>query len=329
VREIRAGYVIAADGARSPVRERLGIGRSGRGALGRFGTDRWIFSTRVAAGRTTAEWVAVVRTAIGAPVTVDVQSVLEWEPGMFVADRFSQGRILLAGDAAHVMPPYAALGANTGVQDVHNLAWKLALVLTGTAGPTLLDSYHEERHPAAWFAADQSSIRSANLREMQTASTDGTPLAHPLTLVFGRQYTEGAVVGDGSVAALDRLDLAGQPGTRLPHHWLGAGAGAAAADGGAGGARRSTLDLAGAGLTLVTAAEGDWWDAAAAGVSGVRVVRVGPAARAWAQAAGIGDKGGLLVRPDHVVAWRCAGASAGEQQELARVAGRLLRARVS
>jgi putative polyketide hydroxylase len=356
VRELRAGYVIAADGARSPVRERLGIGRSGRGTLGRFvnvyiradltdlvrgrefnlcqienplvpggfasinGTDRWIFSTLVAPGRTQAEWEAVVRTAIGAPAEVEVLSVLEWEPGMFVADRFQHGRIMLAGDAAHVMPPYAALGANTGVQDVHNLAWKLALMLDGTAGPRLLDSYHQERHPAAWFAADQSSIRSGNLREMTSASTDGTPLAHPLALVFGGQYAEGAVVGDGSAAALDRLDLAGQPGTRLPHAWLEPHS-SSGSDG-----RRSTLDLAGRGLTLLTVAEGDWWERAAAGVAGVRVVRVGSdaGARAWARAAGIGDKGAVLVRPDHVVAWRCAGSPDSTQANLGQVTMGLL-----
>jgi 2-polyprenyl-6-methoxyphenol hydroxylase-like FAD-dependent oxidoreductase len=354
VREIRAGYVIAADGARSPVRERLGIGRSGRGTLGKFvnvyvradlgdlvrgrefnlcqienplapggfasinGTDRWIFSTLVAPGRTEAEWEAVVRAAIGAPAEVEVLSVLEWEPGMFVADRFQQGRIMLAGDAAHVMPPYAALGANTGVQDVHNLAWKLALMLDGTAGPGLLDSYHEERHPAAWFAADQSSIRSGNLRQMTSASTDGTPLAHPLALVFGRQYAAGAVVGDGSVAALDRLDLSGQPGTRLPHTWL---------DPSTNRGRRSTLDLVGPGLTLLTVADGDWWEAAAAGVAEVRVVRVGSdaRARAWARGAGMGDKGAMLVRPDHVIAWRYGGSPDSAQGNLGQIAARLLR----
>jgi 2-polyprenyl-6-methoxyphenol hydroxylase-like FAD-dependent oxidoreductase len=231
---IRAAYLIAADGARSPVRERLGIGRSGRGTLGRFvnvyfragltdlvrgrefnlcqiehplapgaiaslnGTDRWIFSTLVVPGRTQAEWAAVVAAVIGAPAEVEILSILEWEPGMFVADRFSQNRIFLAGDAAHVMPPYAALGANTGIQDVHNLAWKLALTLNGAGGPALLDSYHAERRPAAWFAADQSSIRTGNLREMNTVSTDGTPLADPMALTMGYQYPGGAITGDGS-----------------------------------------------------------------------------------------------------------------------------------
>jgi 2-polyprenyl-6-methoxyphenol hydroxylase-like FAD-dependent oxidoreductase len=345
VSRVRAAYLIAADGARSPVRERLGIGRGGRGTLGRFvnvyfradlagliagrefnlcqiehpgapgmissinGTDRWIFGTAVAPGRTAAQWAELVRAAIGAPADVEILSVLEWEPGMFVADRFSEGQIFLAGDAAHVMPPYAALGANTGIQDVHNLAWKLALVLDGGAGPGLLDSYHAERHPAAWFAADQSSIRTGNLREMNSTSRDGTPLADPMALTVGFQYPGGAVVGDGSTAAADHLDLSGQPGTRLPHRWLD-------------GKRTSTLDLAGPGLTLVTGPAGDLWAGAAARL-GVCARRVGGELAEWAGAAGIGDGGALLVRPDHVVAWRSA-EPPGAPDELEKVTRILL-----
>jgi len=98
--------------------------------------------------------------------------VLAWQPEMLVADRYSAGRVHLAGDAAHVMPPFAATGANTGIADAHNLGWKLAAVLTGAAAPDLLDSYDAERRAAGWFAADQSSRRSADLRS--TATSDET-----------------------------------------------------------------------------------------------------------------------------------------------------------
>ena len=288
VSRIRAGYVIAADGARSPARERLGIPRSGRGALSRSvsiyfradlaevvrgrefnlcqienpaapgafasvdGDQRWLFSTPAGPDRSAEQYAQLVAAAIGAAGTgVEVLSVLEWESGMFVADRLRAGRIFLAGDAAHVMPPYAALGANTGIQDAHNLAWKLALVLAGDAAAGLLDSYHAERHAAGWFAAEQSSVRRFNLRTMNAASTDGTPLADPLALIFGCQYASGAVISDGSTAATDRLDLHGQPGTRLPHQWLAGG-------------HRSTLDLLDHGrLTLLTGPAGAAWALAA------------------------------------------------------------------
>jgi 2-polyprenyl-6-methoxyphenol hydroxylase-like FAD-dependent oxidoreductase len=61
--------------------------------------------------------------------------------------RYSVGKVFLAGDAAHIHPPIGGLGMNTGLQDAHNLSWKLALVAKGEIGPALLESYSEERHP--------------------------------------------------------------------------------------------------------------------------------------------------------------------------------------
>ena len=158
---------VAATGARSPIRERLGVARSGIGHLaanldiyfradlteliqgrefnlcsiqnpvasGAFvsvnGTDRWLFST-TDGSRDFDHWTATLRTLIGAgDIPVEVISVLPWESGMYVADSYRVGNVFLAGDAAHVMPPMAAAGANTGIADADNLAWKLAAVLGG------------------------------------------------------------------------------------------------------------------------------------------------------------------------------------------------------
>ncbi|MFD8705577.1 FAD-dependent monooxygenase [Kitasatospora sp. NPDC059648] len=80
---------------------------------------------------------------------MDVESISRWPVEGTVAQRFRTGRVFLVGDAAHRHPPSGALGLNTGIQDAHNLAWKLAHVLAGTAGEALLDSYEAERRPVA------------------------------------------------------------------------------------------------------------------------------------------------------------------------------------
>ena len=287
--EIRASYLVAADGARSGIREALGITRSGRGAVGEpsvnvyFRADladvvrgrefnlcmldtgaiasvdgrlRWVFSTRDAGAD--RDWPGVVRQALGVPAPdLEVLSVLPWQAEMLVADRYSAGRVHLAGDAAHVMPPFAASGANTGIADVHNLGWKLAAVLRGEAEERLLDTYDAERRPAGWFVADQSARRAANFSLTEVDPT----LAHPFVLATGGfQYTEGALVPDGSTEPVTEFAPAGRVGVRVPHRWL--------ADG------RSTLDLAGPGWAVLE--DTDF---------------LAPGERA-------------LLRPDHVVAWR-------------------------
>lgn len=314
---LRASYLVAADGARSGVRTALGIGRSGSGPIGEpavnvyFRADladvvrgrefnlcqiehpevpgalasvdgrfRWVFMT--AGERTDRDWPALLRTALGVPAPdLDVLSVLPWQAEMLVADRYSTGRVHLAGDAAHVMPPFAAMGANTGISDAHELGWKLAAVLRGTAAPALLDSYDAERRPAGWFAADQSARRTLDLRGRGAPDTD---LAHPFVLAAGGfQYPEGALChpSDQDPEPIHEFAPAGRVGTRVPHRWLD-------------GARtRSTLDLAGPGWALLVAGDPAPWERAAGGL---------PVHRSDADFLPTGTA--LLLRPDDVVAWR-------------------------
>ncbi|TWF74601.1 2-polyprenyl-6-methoxyphenol hydroxylase-like FAD-dependent oxidoreductase [Pseudonocardia hierapolitana] len=316
-RWLRASYLVAADGARSGVRTALGIGRSGRGAVGEpavnvyFRADledvvrgrefnlcqiehpdapgalasvdgrfRWVFMT--SGERTDRDWPALLRTALGVPAPdLDVLSVLPWQPEMLVADRYSAGRVHLVGDAAHVMPPFAAMGANTGISDAHELGWKLAAALSGDAPPALLDSYDAERRPAGWFAADQSARRTLDLRGTGTPDPD---LAHPFLLVAGGfQYTDGALCrADGQdPEPVHEFAPAGRVGTRVPHRWLDEAR------------TRSTLDLAGPGWALLVAGDPRPWERDAGGVAVHRLdADFLPAGTA------------LLLRPDDVVAWR-------------------------
>mmetsp|Transcript_35257 Transcript_35257/g.83598 ORF Transcript_35257/g.83598 Transcript_35257/m.83598 type:complete len:588 (+) Transcript_35257:1131-2894(+) len=91
----------------------------------------------------------IVRAAAGSDVEVEVCSVRRWAMSAQVASRFHKGRVFLAGDAAHRFPPAGGFGMNTGIQDAHNLAWKLAAVHTGAASEELLETYGGERRPVA------------------------------------------------------------------------------------------------------------------------------------------------------------------------------------
>jgi hypothetical protein len=241
---------------------------------GRF---RWVFMT--GGGRTDRDWPTVLRTALGVPAPdLEVLSVLPWQAEMLVADRYSAGRVHLVGDAAHVMPPFAAMGANTGISDAHELGWKLAAVSGGAAAPALLDSYDAERRPAGWFAADQSARRTLDLGGQGTPDPD---LAHPFVLAAGGfQYLDGALCHPvREVEPVQEFAPAGRVGTRVPHRWLGD-------------ARTlSTLDLGGPDWALLVAGDPRPWT-----TGGLPVHRLDadflPAGTA------------LLLRPDDIVAWR-------------------------
>lgn len=309
---LRAEYVVAADGARSPVRESLGIARSGLGPVGDpsvnvyFRADladvvrgrefnlcqiehaqaagalasvdgrwRWVFMTGARPGGDPAarDWPSVLRTALGVPAPdLEVLNVLAWRPESLVADRFAAGRVFLVGDAAHVMPPWAAMGANAGIADAHALGWMLAAVLHGAADPGLLAAYDAERRPAAAFVADQSTRHTQSLRER--SATPDPSLAHPFTLATGTvQYLRGAVRHDGppDPEPVTTFAPAGRVGTRVPHRWLTDD--------------RSTLDLAGPGWAVLSGQGG-----------GNQSCRP--------DVDFLGEDECLLLRPDDVVAWR-------------------------
>src|SRR6185369_9071740 len=115
--------------------------------------------TDVSTGLTEARAVELVHAALGAVVPVTIENVMPWQAAADVAERFIDGPVFLAGDAAHVMPPNGGFGGNTGVQDAHNLAWKLSRVLRGAAAPELLSTYESECRPVAVFTAEQAYSR--------------------------------------------------------------------------------------------------------------------------------------------------------------------------
>ena len=140
--------------------------------------------------------IELVRTAVGDPdLDVDVQAVDKWRAVAEAATTFQRGRVFLAGDAAHTMPPTGGFGGNTGVWDAHNIAWKLASVLRGDAGAALLDTYDSERQPSGVLAMEQAYNRYVS-RSDPDLGTEGMHAALPdLHVVFSR-YRSAAVIPD-------------------------------------------------------------------------------------------------------------------------------------
>jgi 2-polyprenyl-6-methoxyphenol hydroxylase-like FAD-dependent oxidoreductase len=101
--------------------------------------------------------VELIRKAVGVDtLEAEILSVLPWEAVTGIAEKYRVGRILLAGDAAHLMPPTGGHGGNTGISDAHNLAWKLAAIYRGEASEKLLESYEKERRPLAELAISKA-----------------------------------------------------------------------------------------------------------------------------------------------------------------------------
>ena len=366
---VAALYMIAADGAQSPVRAALGVRMNGKkdvydsvnilleadlrpwtedrpAALYFIENDRLrgTFLTINAANRwgflvnslkaqgyapedfTPERSAELVRLAAGVPdLPVKVLGVAPWVASAHVAEQYRHGRVFLAGDAAHEMPPTGGFGMNTGVQDAHNLCWKLALVLQGRAEDSLLQTYHDERQPLARTITEQSLANAISMGRLQkTRETTGArpEYLNEQGMIFGARYTSAAVVPDGSAppaVANPITDYVASacPGGRAPHVWLQRSSGE----------RVSAIDLVGQGFVLLAGAKGAAWVESARAMqagNGIAVasVTVGngelqPADERWREAYGIDDSGAVLVRPDGYVAWRSAGAASDPAAALA------------
>jgi 2-polyprenyl-6-methoxyphenol hydroxylase-like FAD-dependent oxidoreductase len=191
---VSARYVVGCDGANSTVRELLDIGVDDRGFFydwlivdmildeprvfdpinlqicdpnrpttavsGGPGRRRWEFmrlpeETREDLGREDTAWKLLETWDVhSGNAHIERHAVYTFQAR--IADRWQDRRVFLAGDAAHLMPPFAGQGMCSGIRDAANLAWKLDLVLAGTATPELLATYEEERRPGAVAALDMS-----------------------------------------------------------------------------------------------------------------------------------------------------------------------------
>ena len=260
---------------------------------------------------------AWVRRALGRDdAPFEVLSLLPWRRSEMIADRFREGRVLLAGDSVHTMSPTGGMGMNTGMCDIVDLGWKLQAMLAGWGGARLLDSYEIERKPIAKRNASASTSNlgalsspkncarildqteeGARVRQEIGAAFSAAMRAsywEPSGLQLGYRYDDSPVcIPDGTPAPEDtpRYIPTARPGGRAPHAWLAEG--------------RSTLDLFGRDFALLCfpgAPEKD-----IAGLKSAaqrRAVPLSVTKIANAEIAQLYEQPLALVRPDGHVAWR-------------------------
>ncbi|ENB9405473.1 FAD-dependent oxidoreductase [Bacillus paranthracis] len=364
---IHCDYVIAADGAKSKLREQLGISAEGRGTIGGYymniyfeadlsefiqgdafgftmvlhpevlgalipvdNEKRWIYhvSYDPLKGERPEDFTMerckqIIQTAIGSTnVESEIVSVLPWEATESTATKFQDNRVFLVGDTAHIMPPTGGFGSNTGIQDAHNLAWKLAAVIKGKAKPKLLETYHEERYPVAKLTTEYASsllFRAANREEGSLNNMDG------LAVTVGYQYYSEAIIDDSVTPhRMDSVKLNGRPGTRAPHFF-----------GTYDGKEISILDLLGNDFVLLTIAENRTWAECVQNVSstlGINIKFYSVGLRGdfiaqediFSKLYGIENGGAVLIRPDGFIGWRSEKEVVNLDVVLEEVMGNLL-----
>ncbi|MGA8135444.1 MAG: bifunctional 3-(3-hydroxy-phenyl)propionate/3-hydroxycinnamic acid hydroxylase [Pseudomonas gingeri] len=194
VHSVRAQYVVGADGASSRVRTLIGqdfegqtyaedwlivdAGNRHRSAIDHIeflcdprrptphmpapgGRERWEFMLQPGETREEMENPQNIARLIAPwidPQKLQIERTAVYRFHARCCNRFSQGRVFLAGDAAHITPPFVGQGLVAGLRDTANLAWKLAWVLRGQASPSILDSYDEERRPHAKAMIDMAKL---------------------------------------------------------------------------------------------------------------------------------------------------------------------------
>ena len=349
--QIRASYVIGCDGTRSVVRAAIGaryVGTSDLrpnfgfvfrapglaerqphgpalqywvlnpaypGVMGRMDMeDRWWAGVNgVSAEIGQADPLALIHGLIGTEIDAEILGTDPWTARMLLADHYRSGRVFLAGDAAHLNPPWGGHGFNTGIGDAVNIGWKLAAVIDGWGGDDLLASYEAERRPVAERTIGEATANmsvlapelgnhdlgtSGRVGELaRRAAAQGIQTSkdrefHSLGIVLGYQYDASPVIVDDGTPPVPEgqtYSPTARPGARLPHLWLPDGA--------------SLYDRLGNGLSLLRLRDDadvtPFIDFAAARGVPLTVIELSGQTLEALYGASL-----LLVRPDQHVAWR-------------------------
>jgi 2-polyprenyl-6-methoxyphenol hydroxylase-like FAD-dependent oxidoreductase len=282
---IRASYLAGCDGGSSTVRKQLGINLEGEGNIRKLrqalfrcdelyeripmgkgrhyhiadgpsfpflilqdSTRHWSLH---AAASSDAEMAEIFKKSLAMPIAFEMLSVNEWTQHLLCAARYGEGRVFVAGDAAHLVIPTGGLGMNTGVGDAIDLSWKLAAMLAGWGGAELLASYEAERRPIGlrnvkasraamtgrlgWRSAYHPNIRdktaegaATRARMAELFDVQQRKVTEILGIEAGYRYVDSPIVwpelGDGPEPDNPCYVPTTWPGARLPHMWLSDGA---------------------------------------------------------------------------------------------------------
>jgi len=277
--DLRATYLVGCDGGSSPVRKQLGIGMAGephiremrqalfhcpdlfdrvpapRGRHYHRVDDCWTLMivqdsrrhfTLHAIVERDEDMATLFEKIVGTPVRYEMLHCAKWTQRLLLADRYRDGRVFIAGDAAHLVIPTGGLGMNTGVGDAIDLAWKLAATLAGWGGPRLLDAYEVERRQvgarnvqasgggargrATWRALwrpevedDTPEGRAALARLLEVAKDEAPKANRVVGAELGYRYEDSPVIANvpgGPPHVVEEYVPTTWPGARLPHVWI-------------------------------------------------------------------------------------------------------------
>ncbi len=325
--------------------------------VGRFflsvnGRDEWLFGMKVLTeqGQTKADFtkdfcMQMVRECFSKDLTIDKIDIIStgfWTMAATIAENYQYNNMFLVGDAAHRLPPTGGLGMNTGIQDAHNLAWKIAYVLKGFAKKDILDSYTRERIPVAeqnihWsmknaerFIRLYEAIYSGNLQQFQHEVEQQTSHINSHNLDLGFQYQTG-IVHDVK-PTIDPNDNSAnyqqQPytGCRAPHFEVNYQ-----------NKTYSILDILQSHFVLLTAEKENKWQAAIKNIKTafpLSIYQILPegipnseniltSTVNFLALYQIEQNGAVLTRPDGHIAWRCITAPSNREEKLVDVFNQL------
>ena len=359
--QIRTKYLLAADGARSPVRKLLEIPVIGKEDLGKFVSiyfkanpypitphspsaayfilgeasfgrfiqsvnckDEWLMGIKISPEMERDDHdfhkkycLQFIRDTFEIPdLKIEILDIEFWHMRVQIAENFRKGRVFLAGDAAHLLSPAGGFGMQTGIQDVHNLCWKLASVIQGQMSEEILDTYHDERFPIVQSNIDWSRNNAKGISAIMVAakSEDRKKLPDLISSQWstnsigqdiGFSYQSSLVVPDGtkSFEITSTLYLPNaRPGSRAPHLWLQGPDGVI-----------STIDLFVDSFTILTDSNGESWSKVLLSMNPALsfcCIIIGENGdyndinNDFHELYGIERGGAVLVRPDGHVYWR-------------------------